>query len=175
MTVVAGALPFGLVGAAAGAIVAGLRARQMEQLPVAEGWSSRLLRSSLVGYLTGGGPAGVLGAIGLMTIFLLAAGPETNVWPSAALAAGFGLGCLLVFGAVGALYNGGFSLVQHAALRLVLTAQHRILWRLTRIAAQAENLVFLRRVGRGYIFIHRLVMEYFAGRETRDGYGGQST
>jgi hypothetical protein len=34
---------------------------------------------------------------------------------------------------------------------------------LARFLDQATSLVFLRKVGGGYVFIHRLLLEYFAG------------
>ena len=53
---------------------------------------------------------------------------------------------MLVLGLVGGQQYGGRAVIQHYTLRL--------LWRL--------NLLPLRHVGGGYIFVHRLLMEYLA-------------
>jgi hypothetical protein len=36
------------------------------------------------------------------------------------------------------------------------------------LLADAVNLAFLRKVGGGYIFIHRYLLEYFAGLEIKE-------
>jgi hypothetical protein len=82
-------------------------------------------------------------------------------------ALGFGLTFGAVSGLVAALYYGGAGLIQLAVLRLVLVLQGCTPWRIGRMADQAEDLVFLRRVGSGYIFIHRLILDYFASGPTR--------
>jgi hypothetical protein len=40
-------------------------------------------------------------------------------------------------------------------------------WRYARFLDYCVERIFLRKVGGGYIFVHRMLMEYFAALETR--------
>jgi hypothetical protein len=57
---------------------------------------------------------------------------------------------------------GGFSLIQHYILRFVLINNNRLPKKLIPFLDHCVDLIFLRRVGGGYIFVHRLLMEHFA-------------
>ena len=61
-----------------------------------------------------------------------------------------------------ALSLSGFTLICHYTLRLLLAATGRAPLRIVRVLDHAVERVFLRRVGGGYIFVHRLLAEYFA-------------
>jgi MFS family permease len=61
-----------------------------------------------------------------------------------------------------ALFGGGVF-VKHFLLRGLLRRQRSLPWRYSRFLDHAAQLVFLRKVGGGYIFMHRLLQEYFAG------------
>jgi hypothetical protein len=56
----------------------------------------------------------------------------------------------------------GDGFIQHYALRLVMTKFNLLPWRLIPFLEYSVNLIFLRRVGGSYIFVHRLLMEHFA-------------
>lgn len=58
---------------------------------------------------------------------------------------------------------GGSVFVKHFLLRGLLRLQHNLPWRYTRFLDHAAQFVFLRKVGGGYIFMHRLLQQYFAG------------
>ncbi|MEL6937795.1 MAG: serine/threonine-protein kinase [Cyanobacteria bacterium J06598_1] len=58
--------------------------------------------------------------------------------------------------------GGGEACVKHGALRLVLFCQGRIPWNYARFLNDAADRIFLQRVGGGYIFVHRLLLEHFA-------------
>jgi len=62
-----------------------------------------------------------------------------------------------------ALWGGGVSVVQHYTLRLILWSKRNIPWNYARFLDYAAERIFLRKVGGSYIFIHRLMMEHFAG------------
>ncbi len=47
-------------------------------------------------------------------------------------------------------------------LRLILTRNNLILWGLVPFLNRPHFAISLRRVGGGYIFVHRLLMEHFA-------------
>ncbi len=61
-----------------------------------------------------------------------------------------------------ALALGGFAVVCHVTLRLLLSLRGDAPWRYARFLDFACERVLLRRVGGGYIFIHRMLAEYFA-------------
>ncbi len=65
-------------------------------------------------------------------------------------------------GLFGGFQYGGLPLIQHYTLRLILASQNILPWRLVPFLDHSVDLIFLRRVGGGYIFIHRLLMEHFA-------------
>jgi MFS family permease len=69
----------------------------------------------------------------------------------------------LIFGTLLGLKKfGGLALIQHYALRYILARNNLLPWRLVPFLDHCVDLIFLRRVGGGYIFVHRLLMEHFA-------------
>ena len=64
---------------------------------------------------------------------------------------------------VSALLLGGVDVLKHYLLRLVLYSTGQIPGKYARFLNYASRLNFLQRVGGGYIFIHRLLLEHFAG------------
>ncbi|AOY82996.1 NACHT domain-containing protein [Moorena producens JHB] len=60
------------------------------------------------------------------------------------------------------LMNGGQACIQHFSLRLVLYFNNCIPWNYARFLDYAADRIFLQKVGGGYIFIHRMLMEHFA-------------
>ena len=77
-----------------------------------------------------------------------------------------GVGLLLSFGlfvglGVGLDKGGGFA-IQHWVLRFLLWRKRFAPLRYVRFLDHAAERVFLRKVGGGYIFIHRMLMEHFA-------------
>jgi hypothetical protein len=65
-------------------------------------------------------------------------------------------------------WYGGLDIIQHYSLRLVLGLNGSIPWNYERFLDYAANRIFLRRVGGGYIFVHRLLMEHFAEMYSED-------
>ncbi|PKN92929.1 MAG: hypothetical protein CVU44_12930 [Chloroflexi bacterium HGW-Chloroflexi-6] len=57
---------------------------------------------------------------------------------------------------------GGLAIIQHYTLRSILVRNNLLPWRLVPFLDHCVDLIFLRRIGGGYIFIHRLLMEHFA-------------
>lgn len=74
----------------------------------------------------------------------------------------FDLSIMLAFGLLMGLYFGGFAVIKHYILRLVLWHINQFPWNLVPFLDYCTERIFLRRVGGGYIFIHRYLMEYFA-------------
>ena len=88
-------------------------------------------------------------------------------WLGLALLLGFGYG---VTGGLGCgLFIGrGNSIILHFTLRAVLARTNRLPWRLVPFLDYCVERIFLRRVGGGYIFVHRLLQEHFASLTLED-------
>ena len=71
-------------------------------------------------------------------------------------------GWWLVFGLFIALLFGGFTCIQHFALRLVLYRSGCIPWNYARFLDYCTERSLLQRVGGRYRFIHKLLQEHFA-------------
>jgi hypothetical protein len=67
-----------------------------------------------------------------------------------------------VFGLVIALLVGGYTCLQHLILRTFLWRNGVAPWDYVRFLEYAVERIFLHRVGGGYIFVHRSLLEYFA-------------
>ena len=71
----------------------------------------------------------------------------------------------LVFGLIaGGMKPGGQACLKHFALRLSLVRNGSIPWNYVKFLDDAAERILLRKVGGGYIFIHRMLLEYFAAR-----------
>jgi hypothetical protein len=70
----------------------------------------------------------------------------------------FGLGGGLIFG----LFYGGATVLQHYTLRWMLYRNGSLPLRLVPFLDYCAERIFLRKVGGGYVFVHRLLMEHFA-------------
>ena len=70
---------------------------------------------------------------------------------------------------IGGLVNGGFAYIKHYVLRFLLWRNGYAPLNYIRFLDYAAERVFLRKVGGGYIFTHRLLMEYFATLLPADG------
>jgi NACHT domain len=57
---------------------------------------------------------------------------------------------------------GGLAILRHAVLRLLLLRTHTFPWRAAPFLEDAKARILLRRVGGGYSFMHRLLLDYFA-------------
>jgi eukaryotic-like serine/threonine-protein kinase len=57
---------------------------------------------------------------------------------------------------------GGRACLQHLGLRLFLVRCGWAPWPYVKFLNYAADILFLRRVGGGYIFIHRLLQDHFA-------------
>jgi hypothetical protein len=71
----------------------------------------------------------------------------------------------LIGGLVVGLILGGGAVFRHLILRLLLFGCGYMPWNYTRFLNYACERIFLCKVGGGYIFIHRYLMEYFASLE----------
>jgi len=72
------------------------------------------------------------------------------------------------FGAVIGVWYGGLTFIQHFTLRSILCFQKLLPWKYSIFLDHAVDRVLLQRVGGGYIFIHRLLLEHFAELPARE-------
>jgi len=82
---------------------------------------------------------------------------------------GYGVGYGLISGLLAGLWYGGLDIIQHFTLRFILYRNGHIPWNYTCLLDYAAERIFLRKVGGGYIFVHRLLMDYFASLEGDGG------
>lgn len=70
----------------------------------------------------------------------------------------------LFFGVIAAIWYGGLEVIKHFTLRLMLYFEKDTPRpdKYVEFLDYATNLIFLRKTGRGYIFIHRLLRNHFA-------------
>jgi serine/threonine protein kinase len=119
--------------------------------------------------------------------------PNQGIWQSAkhglffAFFGGVGLGLAaaglnhipMLWGTFGWLFGwslgGGEAFIKHGLLRLLLWRSGAMPWNYAQFLDWATERIFLQKVGGGYIFVHRLLLEHFAGRDAgRDaGSGGR--
>lgn len=72
--------------------------------------------------------------------------------------ASFGLAIAYLFW----LINGGFAALQHYVLRFALWRQRFIPVRYTRFLDYSYERILMRRIGGGYTFLHKTLLDYFA-------------
>ena len=72
----------------------------------------------------------------------------------------------LSVGLLAGLLNGGLACLRHSVVRLLLWRAGSIPWNYPRFLDDAAEHILLRKVGGSYIFVHRLLLEYFASLDT---------
>jgi hypothetical protein len=168
-------LPFGIVyGAIVGFVTMMVG---MLTATLTSGWSSTLLaerhflrpnegiRRSLRNGLIAGGLFGFIGGLvsGLMSGFAFALAGITD-WMT------LGIGLAFVFGIIFFVqfltFYGGIAFVKHYLLRYYLWRAGHLPWNYIKFLDHAVERILLRRVGGGYIFSHRTLLEYFADLST---------
>lgn len=60
---------------------------------------------------------------------------------------------------------GGRAFIRHFILRIILSVQGCIPWRIASFLDEATERVFLRKIGGGYIFIHKTLLEHFSTKQ----------
>jgi NACHT domain/TIR domain len=88
-----------------------------------------------------------------------------------------GLFLALLSGLIGGLVGGGQACIQHTVLRMLLWSCGSTPrpWNYVRFFDYATERILLRRVGGGYMFTHRLLLEYFAQSATPNESVGHSS
>ncbi|NOQ33331.1 MAG: NACHT domain-containing protein [Methanosarcinales archaeon] len=75
---------------------------------------------------------------------------------------------LFATGLPAGLHLGGRACIQHYVLRIMLRLNGSAPLNYVRFLDYAAGRIFLRKVGGGYIFVHRLLLEYFASLEPEE-------
>lgn len=70
------------------------------------------------------------------------------------------------WGVTAAIWYGGFDIVQHVTLRFLLRRQDYIPRNYASFLDYAARLIFLQKVGSGYIFVHRQLLDHFCGLQS---------
>lgn len=78
----------------------------------------------------------------------------------------YSLGTGLMLALIVSLVGGGIAVIHHFILRFILSIKRYMPWNYARFLNYATERIFLRRVGGGYVFMHRLLMEHFANMKT---------
>ena len=79
----------------------------------------------------------------------------------------YGLFLGLFFGVTVGLNRGGLTVIKHYALRLILWRSGYTPFKFIQFLDQCARLILLKKVGGGYIFIHRMLLEYFSDIPTQ--------
>ncbi|MCA9946678.1 MAG: hypothetical protein KC449_24520, partial [Anaerolineales bacterium] len=74
----------------------------------------------------------------------------------------------IMFGLAGFLLYGGASLLKHYALRVSLWYRGKLPFKYTQFLDHSARNILLYKVGGGYVFVHRLLQQYFANRHEAD-------
>lgn len=82
------------------------------------------------------------------------------------LSTGFAIVFCVIYAFDFAILHGGMAYVQHYVLRWHLMRAKKLPFQLRRFLDYTTDRILLRRVGGGYIFVHRLLLEYFASLQT---------
>ncbi|WP_236065147.1 TIR domain-containing protein [Reticulibacter mediterranei] len=170
----------GLVFECISGIIGGLSSDQLERqiLTRPNQGMRRSARNSLLVGFGGGLLFGLI--VGLLIGLFVGLILGLFVRPSAGLIIGpiVGLFSALVGGTISGLSiglsNGGSATIQHVVLRLFLWRTGSTPWHYERFLDNAAERILLRKVGGGYMFIHRLLLDYFATFDPSPPSGGMS-
>ncbi len=93
--------------------------------------------------------------VSMVTLYVpgfLLGNTKASFWAATGLAFGFAAG-------------GGEALIKHTLLRIILTVSGATPWNYSKFLDYAVTSIFLQKVGGGYMFVHRLLLEHFATLE----------
>jgi hypothetical protein len=158
---------------AIGALGGGLAGRKLEpgeRIRPNQGIRNSLYTASVTALIAGL----LVGSCAGITAALLAQNEQSvfypALWP-------IYFGCFS--GIIGALYfgfrNGGIVCLQHSLLRLLLWLNRETPFRYIAFLDEAAHSRLLRKIGSGYIFLHRLLLEYFNRLESPSSLSADET
>ena len=142
-----------------GAVFGGLGKRHLRSATADDSGFSYSVRSSIFGGLVAAMIAGIVTALLVIADGLWKG--DSNPFDTSEIVTAFAKAAGSI-GLLAAIWYGGMEIIDHYVLRVFLTAKKRLPTRLKRFLNHAVSLIFLRRAGAGYIFIHRMLLEHFA-------------
>jgi NACHT domain len=74
-----------------------------------------------------------------------------------------------ILGSFAGLLSGGSACIQHFVLRFILYLNRCTPWNYVRFLDYATERLFLQKIGGGYIFVHRMLLEHFAEMSIEQG------
>ncbi|HWS83731.1 MAG TPA: hypothetical protein VN207_05680, partial [Ktedonobacteraceae bacterium] len=101
-------------------------------------------------------------ALGFILFFGLPSGLFSGLSQGLPIGLVSGVICGFLFGTFLGLVAGGYACIKHVYLRFLLWCARSIPWDYVQFLDYATERLLLRKVGGGYIFIHRLLLDYFA-------------
>lgn len=153
---------FALIGGLLGGLTGGLSSEILDErkLTLPNQGIRRSFRHSLLVGVVAGMVGGIVGGVfgGIVSQV-----HDPNVLWSLVLSYGLIIGP--VVGLISGLRAGGMACIQHVILRWLLWKRESMPWHYPHFLDYSTEHVLLRKVGGGYIFIHRLLLEYFASLE----------
>jgi DNA polymerase III delta prime subunit len=136
--------------------------REIVELEAVRNQGIRLaLRNAIYGGLVTGliFGLGFGGPVGFLTMAIQSGQDSSINWY---ILGSFWLVFTVVFGLFGAFWYGGFDIIQHYVLRVIIVILGYSPANYLRFLDYAVERIFLQKVGGGYRFIHRLLLEHFA-------------
>jgi len=118
----------------------------------------RSARTAAAAVLILGLSGGLIGILGSGPLYTPSGAMSAGSISGLILGLAYGLTCGLIIGMVA----GGLFSLRHFVLRLALRINDLATLHYVRFLDHAVERLFLRKVGGGYIFVHRELMEYFA-------------
>jgi DNA polymerase III delta prime subunit len=155
---------FGLLGALSHGLVDGLETGELGHKTMPNQAIRRSPRSAIVAGLVFGLVGGLVFGLVSVLVFGLFFGLAGVLSYGLVRVLVGGMLCGFVGGMFGGLV-GGHAVIQHYALRLVLSLNNHVPLNYVRFLDHAAERILLRKVGGGYIFVHRMLLEYFASLE----------
>lgn len=146
-----GGICSGVVGGIIYGLSHGLRGSTIETKTVPNQGMWRTIKSAFLGGLMGG----LIDALVIIVVYSWILGWKIGLIYG--LSYGFFGGFIAGF-----IFGGGQACFKHLVLRLILHRNGYMPWNYSRFLNYAAERAFLQRVGGGYIFIHRLLLEHFA-------------
>lgn len=154
-------LIIGLIAVLASGLSGRLRGLKKDELIIPNQGIWRSVRNAgiggLIGGLMGGLPMVLIG--GLLFVLFRESGMLLLLSQGLTWVAVISLNAGL---SSGLMSSGGEACSQHLTLRLILYRKGYIPWNYARFLDYAAERIFLQKVGGGYIFMHRLLLEHFA-------------
>ena len=169
-----GALIGGLIGGLLGVLASGFGSVKVKQKTVPNQgiWSSRknFLRVGLIFGSNVGLIVVLIHVLFWVLMYRLTIIETNNIKLSDMLSVGLhsskgmALSFGLIFGLFFGIRYGGTTCIQHFNLRRILHRKGHIPWNYARFLDYASERLLMKKVGGGYIFYHRMLMEHFAQR-----------